>query len=256
MCISFISTRAAGVLRGNWRTGKIERTYSSDAAGHRQLELSADGRVLVANEIQEHSAVAWDTATGRILRSYKDKPNWVTRMTLSPDGKSLVREMSMLTSPAGERPTAIVGTGVWTDSMTRLVPTRELSGKASWTFCPAGRWVVSVTEPRSDVPVQPGQYTLRVHDTTRDWREQACYSDAACGGRVVISADGRRLIVTGHHLELFQPLRKQAIVQAHPVHPSIATRARASSVGGNGSVQLHTGDQQHGSFARWPYACR
>ncbi len=79
------------------------------------------------------------------------------------------------------------------------VPTRDMSDKVSWTFSPAGRWVVSVTEPRSDVPVKPGQYTLRVHDTSRDWRVQACYSDAACGGRVVISADGRRLIVTDHH---------------------------------------------------------
>jgi len=199
--VVYLTSRYAGVLACDWRTGKIESTFATQGKDDRQLELSADGRVLAASDPTAKSFLIWDTGTRKLLRTIAS-PNEVHRMTLGSDGRNLIFEEVLKAAPAGEEDRADSVPG-WRLAQIDgpAVPTLDLSGKTGWFFSPDGRYVVSRQPIGPLAPDQPSQTSLRVYDTQRGWREAAFHTESGLGNHLVFSADGRRLLVAERERE-------------------------------------------------------
>jgi WD40 repeat protein len=190
----YLTSRSEGVLRCDWRKDKIESRDWTASKEFQHLDLSADGRVLAANGPKLHRIFTWNARTGQRLRSFDDDSD-STRITLSPDGKNLLRRIG-LPSPAGEERSPKSYQWVVESVDDPALPRRELPNRTAWFFSPASRYGVSLDGPKAAAPGWPEETTLCVHDATKSWREVAFHKEMGLRDMLAFSANGRWLILT------------------------------------------------------------
>lgn len=181
--------------RHDWRTGKIDRTYTAHKQGLSGLELSADGRRMASADYYQKVFHLCDTETGKILKSYPMK-GVRHEMTFSPDGKTLLRATEAPKNPVGVGNQNEMVPGWIAEAVdSKAVLPRDPSNKDVWAFSPAGRYLISGQAPGPDARPNQIGLTLRVHDGNQDYAEVASHREEHFGKLLTISADGKRLAV-------------------------------------------------------------
>jgi WD40 repeat protein len=179
--------------RCDWRTGKIEKTYTAHKSGLCDLDLSADGKRMASADYYDDIFHICGTETGKTLGSFPMK-DLQTQFTLSPDGRTLIRA-------TGKIPPDPLSLGPdlpkWTvESVEGRAPAvKDLAGKQAWLFSPAGRYLVSIEPGPVGELRRPTSVTVRVHDRDRDFAAVATRKLDRFGSWMTASADGKRLVV-------------------------------------------------------------
>jgi WD40 repeat protein len=185
----------------DFRSGKVERTFSNNPSLGNQMELSADGKRLAILDTRDWVLV-WETATGRVLRSSTSAGSG-QHLTLDLEGRTLIREVQLV-GPAGEDRVKEMVTGWWLETAdANGPPLRDLSAKDFWVFLPrmagqTGQHLLSLEKPSETSFDKPPAWTLRIHDATGNLKEIARREDIRFGTRLAVSADGRTLVVADH----------------------------------------------------------
>jgi WD40 repeat protein len=183
--------------RYDWRTGKVERSYTAHQKGLCGLEVSADGKRMASADYYRNVFHVCDTETGKIQKTFSMQ-GVRHQFTLSPDGKALVRATAFPKDPVGGKQGPMAPGWVAEAVEGKPLPLRDPSGKDVWLFSPAGRYLISGEAPDPAAPVPQLGLTLRVHDAGRDFAEVASRREQHFGRFLTISADGTRLAVADH----------------------------------------------------------
>jgi WD40 repeat protein len=182
--------------RYDWRTGKPDRTYTAHKGGVCEMELSRNGRRMASASHKDNKLYLCDTKTGKVLHAYPVK-DYRTELTLSPDGKTLIRARGGVKGKGPSNPYKEKLPDWTVESLGGPRPKiKGLAGKDTWLFSPAGRYLISAKASRRGEEEKVDHVTLRVHDATRNYAVVARRQDARFGTHLTISADGTRLAVT------------------------------------------------------------
>jgi RNA polymerase sigma factor (sigma-70 family) len=191
------------------QAGKEIRQFGSKGGGY-PVGFTSDGRVLVANEVDQNRLAFWDTATGKLTRHLdlkKEPRGGVNRVAVSADGKSLVLEMVVTVPPP---PAIKTDRGGSLDFRYYWCGVDLKTGKQRWRTDQVVHTDSLAISPDGKVVAcgMPGTIQLRNGDTGallrvlesgskewRVWHRQA--------GALAFTSDGRRLIAGDHHANVF-----------------------------------------------------
>jgi WD40 repeat protein len=207
MCFSpdarflYIVPTKGDARRLDWRTGRIDRVYPCSGNEMRFLALSADGRRLVLAWSRSSAIHIFEANTGQLLYTGFSPNNAILRdLTLSPDGRKVVKELLLPTAPAGGSDHQFI---IACHEETIEGPeftSRDLVGLQHCFYSPKGRYLVSLERPNQMAP-EPRPWTLRVHDGARKESVVAEHQDARLHGPMAISADGQVLVAASNDLK-------------------------------------------------------
>lgn len=181
------------LARFDWRTGKLDKSYTSHKHGPCELDLSSDGRIMASADYYDEVFKITDTESGKVLHTFRSE-DLQHFLTLRPDGKVLLR------AKADAKTKRLFEGGVpeWTfEVLDGPTPKVKLPNKRSWLFSPAGAHVVSTDLVASEKPDEC-VVLVAVHDS-ENLRVLADRKETAFGTYAVpslaVSADGKRLAV-------------------------------------------------------------
>jgi WD40 repeat protein len=152
--------------RYDWKAGKLDRAYTGHNSGLADLALSADGKTMVTSNYYEDIIHVWDTATGKIRRSFKT-PHLADEFALSPDGRAVYRRVAVDKVEEGRPKTRWKMEAL--EDGAREAPIEVLkAGLSLVAFSPDGRHFLTVEAGRYG-----GVTVVRLYDIKKGYRQVA-----------------------------------------------------------------------------------
>jgi WD40 repeat protein len=161
--------------RYDWRSGKLDRTYEGPkkAGMFDDMELSADGKVMVTSNTSEDVIYVRETETGKALKTLATGDT-VAHFALSPDGKTLIWQKARVRDEEEKTDWIVEALGPGA----LKIPAAVFHDVPSWLhFTPDGRYLLGLVERGEE---EKRETRLHVWDVRRGFRETA---RAPVGGR-------------------------------------------------------------------------
>jgi WD40 repeat protein len=177
--------------RFDWRTGKLDRAYEGprEAGLFDDMELSADGKVMVTSNTSENVILVRDTHTGKVLKTLPTG-DIVAQFALSPDGKTLLRQKARVSGEKDDEwdwGVEALGQG------SRKVPAAVFRDRPSqFRFTPDGRLLLGLVERRK---AATRRIRLYVWDVKHGFRKTASVAVGSRWDRIALEPTGRVVVV-------------------------------------------------------------